>query len=432
MLTMHPISQILGLSVTVRLGFALVLLAACTPGGGELPRQNTSSAVEPDEPTLESESDPSGPPGPPIMGLTALAPGVHHTCALERGRVLCWGHNRFDILGVGPGLPKYVTKPHAVVGLDEAGPILQVATDYDFSCALAEDGATYCWGDNDSGQLGVGDLDRRDRPTLVPGVRASALFIGFRQGCALALDHRKVWCWGTGELTPIEMPALAGIEQLANPGGHTCSLRAGAMRCWGHNSGGQIGNGEGGCEYDEPLCDDCRRLPSRTCKHVEQPVAPIGLPEIVEIAASSYSYARDQDGAVWQWGQVGQTTSFAERPNYRPQRVTDLPPVVQISAGSSHACARTLAGEVLCWGHNSFGQLGFENHNIHDSEQPTPTKVEGLPPARAVAAGFHFTCALAGEGEQLQAWCWGDNGSGQLGDGTNERRHAPAPVVARG
>jgi alpha-tubulin suppressor-like RCC1 family protein len=81
-----------------------------------------------------------------------------------------------------------------------------------------------------------------------------------------------------------------------------------------------------------------------------------------------------------------------------------------------------------CWGNNSFGQLGFENTDRHSSEHPKPNKVEGLPPVREVRAGFYFTCALTGEG--TQAWCWGDNGDGQLGDGTTERRHSP--VLAQG
>lgn len=418
----------------------LISLAACTPRGGELPepRERVAEPAKPEPAKPEpAESKPEPAATPPIVGLTAIAPGVHHTCALESGRVLCWGVNHFDMLGVGPGLPNPVTEPRPVVGLDE--PIVQIASDYDFSCALGQSGAVYCWGDNGHGELGVGDLDRRDRPTRVAGIRASAIYLGFRHACAVSHDRRTAWCWGSGEFgdgkrrefenKPIEIAALAGVDQLATPSGHACWLRDGAMRCWGQNDNGQIGNGEGGCEYDEPLCDDCKRLPPSTCKRVDVPTEPLGLPAIAQIAASgSYSYALDRDGGVWQWGQVGHVMSFAERPNYRPDPVAEIPVVTQISAGASHVCALDLDGEIWCWGNDSFGQLGFENKKRHSGEHPSPHKVEGIPLARVVAAGFYFTCALTGEGADTQAWCWGDNGNGQLGDGTTERRHAPTQV----
>jgi alpha-tubulin suppressor-like RCC1 family protein len=420
--------------VASRIVFTLLSLVACTPRGAEQPEPSPRELVEPAKPELVVEPPPAIAEPTPLVGLTMIAAGVHHTCALEDGRVLCWGLNRFDILGVGPGLPDYVTSPRPVIGLEDAGPIVEVATDYDFSCARAQDGAVYCWGDNDRGQLGVGDLVRRDRPTRIPELDASALVLGFEHACALTKQGKRGWCWGQGFSTsPLAVAELTGVDALVSPAGHRCTLTAGAMRCWGQNSSGEIGNGEGGCEYDEPLCDHCRRLPDRTCKHVEKPTAPLGLPNIAKIAAGgSHTYALDREGRVWQWGQTGVTMSYGERPNYRPQLVAELPPsVVEISAGSSHVCARTEAGELWCWGNNSFGQLGFENDDPRrGGERPSPHQVEGLPPATQIAAGFHFTCAITGEGPDSQAWCWGDNGTGQLGDGTEDRRHAPTLVRA--
>ena len=409
---------------TLVLGPALVGLA-CTQAGTD-PRPQPVPVVAPDR------ADPSPPVTLPLAGLTSIDPAVHHSCALESGRVLCWGQNRDDSLGVGQGLPDAVTTPQPVIGLDDVGPIVQIATDYDFSCALTRDGAIYCWGSNNGHQLGLGDTDDRDRPTRVSLAPASRVITAYEHGCAVEREQRGVSCWGTGYGdVPVAVPLLASVDQFVTPGGHSCTLTAGAMLCWGSNSGGQIGNGEGGCEYDEPLCADCRRLPERTCKQVEHPTAPLELPPIAAIAASgSYTYALDRDGGVWQWGQVGQTMSYGPKPNYRPQRVAALPPIAALSAGANHACAHTQRGELWCWGNDSFGQLGFEAQP-GESEYPQPRRVEGLPPVTAIAAGFYSTCALTGEAEQTIAWCWGDNGWGQLGDGTTERRHTPTPVRLR-
>lgn len=400
------------------------------------------------EPAASDEPEPSPPRAPsPIVGLEAIAAGVHHACALDHGRVLCWGLDRRGMLGVGEhGLGEFVTTPMPVLGLADAGPIVQLDADYDFTCALGQDGGVWCWGVNDEGQLGVGDLDLRARPTRLPDTRARSIALGHARACMFELESdegQRVWCWGRGEfgdgvqrvreLRPVEIGALAGFERLATPEPRCGLTAAGGVLCWGYNGSGQVGNGEGGCEYDEPLCADCKRLPEETCKRVDHPVAPLELPVIVDLATSTHiSYALDREGGVWQWGQTGHIMSFNPQPHYRPRRIAELAPMVELDAGASHACTRSETGELWCWGNDSFGQLGFENLDLRTSEFAQPRRVEGLPPVRAIAAGFYFTCALTGEGAATQAWCWGDNGSGQLGDGTTERRHAPVLVRTLG
>jgi alpha-tubulin suppressor-like RCC1 family protein len=96
--------------------------------------------------------------------------------------------------------------------------------------------------------------------------------------------------------------------------------------------------------------------------------------------------------------------------------------VRSLVAGSAHTCG-TSNGTVLCWGWNAYGQLG--DGSTEDKAQPG--QVQGLPGrATELAAGAVHTCALVEGGD---AFCWGQNVSGQLGDGTNENRARPVPVV---
>ncbi len=426
----------------VALGFC-----ACTPRGDAQPEARSVEPARTEQtPATKVEAEPAR-EHVPGAGISQIAAGVHHACARRDGRVSCWGLDRNGILGVGEDAPKIAMQrdsvgvPSLVIGLESVGEIVTVAVDYDFSCLLTGAGEVYCWGENDVGQLGTGDRISRAQPTKVNGLPAVvSLDVSFGKVCATTKGG-EVSCWGSGafgdevqpkdgghpprefRLQPTEVAQLSGADQVDGD----CLLRRGKVSCWGHNAGGQVGNGEGGCEYDGPLCPNSRCAPDKICKYVANPVAALGLAKVIELdVGGQLRYARTPDGVVWQWGQVGHTMSLEPRDTYRPQPREDLPSMVEVSAGGSHACARTEEGELWCWGNDSFGQLGFELTG-HDSEQ-APRRVEGLPKVRAIAAGFYFTGVLAGEGEP-QIWCWGDNGNGQLGDGTIDRRATPAPVV---
>ena len=423
----------------------VVGLVGCTPRGVEdtQPDEQTAEPAR-SKPRIAPEAEPPKEPEP-VKGITEVAAGVHHTCAKRDGRYYCWGYNRDGMLGVGDKAQSFPTQPDSVVvptpliGVELLGEIVAIDLDYDFGCVLTASRQVHCWGENDDGELGTGDRQLRSQPTKVAGLPAVVqLDVSFGKVCA-STERAEVWCWGTGQfgdetmdgskppsrqarLAPVEIEQLSGAEVLDGD----CLLQRGEVRCWGHNAGGEVGNGEGGCEYDGPLCPNSKCLPDMTCKYVPTPVAAIGLAGVIELDVGTHQrYARTPDGAVWQWGQTGHSMSFTPQDIYRPQQRTDIPKMVEVSAGGSHACARTEAGELWCWGNDSFGQLGFPKSG-HDGEE-LPRVVAGLPKVHAISAGFYYTCVLAGEGEP-QIWCWGDNSHGQLGDGTIDRRVEPAMV----
>jgi alpha-tubulin suppressor-like RCC1 family protein len=99
-----------------------------------------------------------------------------------------------------------------------------------------------------------------------------------------------------------------------------------------------------------------------------------------------------------------------------------------LSASAAHACALTAAGAAYCWGLNSTGQLGAATTDRCDGDPCSlePIAVEGGLTFRSISAGAWHTCALTSAGK---AYCWGDNGDGELGDGTSDDRGIPTPVA---
>ncbi|MBZ0116317.1 MAG: hypothetical protein K8H88_04965, partial [Sandaracinaceae bacterium] len=217
----------------------------------------------------------------------------------------CWGDNRFDKFGA-PGVTPANLRQGLRFAADPA-PVEQVSVSDQHIC-VRTDTAVLCSGGNQNGQLGRPDTSLRTRLLLpVPGLpagaprwveAATASLAGFT--CVAAADG-QVYCFGandSGQLgrdpaavvmsdTPEPIPGLSGIVQLASGIGFVCARDgAGAVYCWGRNESGQLGSG---------MVDD---------EDHYMPVQVMGLPPIGAIAAGgSFMLAVSQGGAeVWGWG----------------------------------------------------------------------------------------------------------------------------------
>ena len=343
-----------------------------------------------------------------------VAAGGRHSCALENnGAAYCWGAN--DQGQLGDGTRDDHAEPALVAGDLSFSQLSAGAT---HTCAVSRDGDAYCWGNNDRGQLGDATTLERDTPVRVGAPEPfKSVRAGFSHSCGLARSG-AVFCWGSNAYGQLGTSAGLTSPRASLVGGdlrfgavavgwnHTCAITTGGdLYCWGSNSAGQLGDGT----------RDDRRTPTRVGADIR----------FISVAAGNqHTCAISTGGELYCWGRnnYGQlATGQGDRP--QPTRVYVGGTFTTVTAGAVHSCAKTTSGQVFCWGRNTFGQLG-DGTTI---DRVVPVYVVGIPPVAVVQATGSHTCAATAAGE---TYCWGYNVEGQLGDGSRNHRSRPARVSA--
>ncbi len=365
-----------------------------------------------------------------IGSVQSLSAGAYHTCAVvSGGAAKCWGDNRYRQVYVQKTAPGQIA--------DTPGNFRSIAAGGAHTCALTEGGSVVCWGNNKYGQLGEspaaptpgatrpGETESATStplPTRGSSNQAASIAAGRSHTCAVTTAG-GVRCWGRnehGELgngtfadsrTPVDVSGLAGGVELVVAGwGHTCALtKTGAVKCWGYNKNGELGNGAN--------------------ENLNRPADVRGLGGGVTAleAADDHTCALLASGAVKCWGfnMYGQLGDGTPENRNTPVEVIGLSgTITALAAGWGHTCALSAGGEVRCWGNNEYGQLGVESkkETIH-----TPVIVSGMASGvTAISADGGQTCVITGKGLVM---CWGNNKYGQLGDGTAEIRKLPVVVT---
>jgi alpha-tubulin suppressor-like RCC1 family protein len=248
---------------------------------------------------------------------------------------------------------------------------------------------------------------------------ARSISAGFGHSCLVVSSNGAVKCWGRndrGQLgngttmsstTPVGVVGMQSKFSAVSTGVNgSCALStAGGLKCWGASS--YLGNGSG------------------TDSSVPIQVTGLSSGVIAVSAGSDHVCALTASGGVkcWGAGSHGQLGDGLGTTSLTPVDVAGLSTgVAAVAAGSVHTCALKTDGTVWCWGYNAYGQAG--EPSLLDA--PSPVQVAGLSGVRSIASGGYHSCAITAD---ATAACWGQNQYGELGDGTTVDSATPVIVV---
>jgi alpha-tubulin suppressor-like RCC1 family protein len=327
--------------------------------------------------------------------------GADTTCAvLDNRQVKCWGQNHQGQLGIGDtnsrgdgagemnDLLPYVPLGGRWAPRAEAGNF--------HNCVITSSGGVKCWGHNDKGQLGIGDVaNRGDQANEISALPSVPL--------------------GTGR----------SVKRLTLGTEFSCALLDnGQAKCWGFNGDGALGIGDTANRGDNPgeLGDAL-------------PAIPLGTGRTVTYldAGNSHACALLDDNTMKCWG-VAAALGIEQNANRgdNPGEMGDALPalnlgtgrkVISFSAGGGHSCAVLDGRRVKCWGSNGHGQLGLgdtqHRGNLPGQMGDALPQLSLLATVKEVSCGYTHSCALKFDG---RVQCWGSNTHGELGIGDTQHR----------
>jgi alpha-tubulin suppressor-like RCC1 family protein len=349
----------------------------------------------------------------PAQGVMSVNATFRHSCSVEAGRLFCWGANESGQLGQGDR-----TDRNRRTRVGSANDWLSVATGEQFSCGIRTPGQLYCWGDNDFGQLGLGDTASRLTPAPIAGAdHVEHISCGGDSCCALD-DAGELWCWGDNlegkpgqndafSAPDVLAPARVGSDHyriVAVGQGHVCAVRDDAKAL----CWGRNTNLQLGIGSDMP-------------GQLRTPTPNTAPDDLIALSASQHHTCGVRaDGTLWCWGSNGESELAVASADLAASgtaiQVGNDSDWVDVSVGWFHTCARKQNRTLYCWGRAIEGQLGQESVD----PIPTPTKV--APPAlwQRISTGNFFTCAVD---DTNALYCMGENARGELGLGDLDRRH---------
>lgn len=345
-----------------------------------------------------------------------------------------WGTNTVGQLGNGTASTAYQTTPVRVSGTQT---FVAVSAGTAHVLALDADGNVWSWGENGSGQLGLGDSQNRHVPTKIPLFSTSKVveiaaggytsFARTVDGSVFAWGNNQTRMLGDASLTELEIadaPMLVSelsdlfITHIAAGEATVAAIASdGSVWLWGENGYQQAGVSAS----SEDVATPTQKLFS--VSYLAQDV----------VFGDTHTSVLCIDGSLIgfglnQYGQFGNnkttdtpTTAKNNTQNYMATFGSQVR-ITAVAAGSTHMVAMSATGDVYTWGSNRNGQLGG---NPENTKVPSAVDFSQEDYAVSVAAGYENTALIDSEGH---LYMWGSNSTGQLGNGGTTDSDVPVAV----
>ncbi|XP_042515874.1 ultraviolet-B receptor UVR8 isoform X2 [Macadamia integrifolia] len=343
--------------------------------------------------SLDSHWEPAVCPAFEKESLRAISCGGAHSLFLtETGRVYATGLNDFGQLGISDER-SYTLEPVEVTGLNKD--IIQISAGYHHSSAITVDGELYMWGNNSSGQLGLG----RRTAKIVP------------------------------EPTRVESLAGINIKMIALGSEHSIAVtEEGEALSWGEGGSGRLGHG-----HQSSILG----FFSSKSEYTPRLIKTLEGVKVKNVAAGMlHSVCIDENGSVFIFDERANIKlGFGKANNTSPSIISELPLSEEVACGGYHTCVITTDGELYTWGSNENGCLGIGSMDVVHR----PERVEGpflKSPVCKVSCGWKHTAAISGG--DIFTWGWGGShgtfsvdghsSGGQLGQGNDVDYFNPTMV----
>jgi alpha-tubulin suppressor-like RCC1 family protein len=332
---------------------------------------------------------------PGLSGVTEVAAGDDYfaLALLSNGTVDSWGYGTDGELGNGKKeAAAEENSPTPIAGLEH---VTQVVAGCYYGMALLSNGTVETWGHNEYGELGDGGTTETTTPQVVPGLtNVVAIASGCYTSYAL-LSNGKVMAWGRGEYgqlgngtntakqsTPVEVKGVERATQIsAGYFSGYALLSGGAVKAWGRNGEGELGDGT-------------------NTEHTEPELIP-GLTGVVRItAASQTAYATLANGTVDGWGsgfygELGNGRKETAAEEKSPTPIAGLADVISIAKGdydyslmAIEGASATLSTTSLAFPSEAVGQTSPAESVTLKNEGPASLAVSGYTLSGSGASAF--------------------------------------------
>lgn len=397
----------------------LLLMTGCSSAGSSVTLVSSTPAPTP---------TPSPSPAPPVVTVVSkkVAVGTSKASVINTSGVgLSWGSNYESINGTGGqlgiGLNTNVTRTTPQT-LDDVGTTyLSIVSGETQACGITNSQIVKCWG----AYVGDGSGAEKYSPTPInDGGASTYLDISSGSYHVCAINSAGVMsCWGDGwegklgngdgggatQNSPVVADTGTTYKRVAAGRNHTCGITsANAVKCWGDNTAGQLGD------------------TTTTSPRLSAVTADPGVSYSEIFAGEDTTCGITTAGVLKCWGanNNGQLGDGTTTPRSSPTVVDIGTTYSKVALGITfhlHTCAITTAGVLKCWGSNTSGQLG----NGSTTQSLSPVVIDTGISYREVSAGYEATCGIT-VGGSLN--CWGNNSLGQLGIGNTTQQTSPALV----